>query len=359
MGMLFELWNTITDYLKDKPYWQTIKGLFTLLSLYLTGSVLAYEYLRWQYGLEPPLALFLRSYLFKQISLIALTVCVIGLLFRVADRRRATTTDTEVAWTASLRKYGSVFGQRVALIGLVLCLAVPAFNSLAPRKASNIRILFLEDPDPEFNREALVYLLYELNQRQRQWYFKVDFDVFNKRALTSSERNTCEGEREALCFAEKAGSGQQLIAITTNSLGDDHFWVNHGSTSVITTVDWKPYIPPTQYEYLVYSVLTQSIVLHLNTQCSGLPAAAFRESREGFGDLFEFSPRRYAMKPAILAAHLSPGQEETLMNCFGAEYLKTTSSLLSLEWLRSEAVKKNLERSFQVSLDAQKPSEAK
>jgi len=48
---------------------------------------------------------------------------------------------------------------------LVLCLAVPIFNSLTPRKASNIRILFLEDPDPEFNREAL------LRARQAAWQF--------------------------------------------------------------------------------------------------------------------------------------------------------------------------------------------
>jgi hypothetical protein len=72
-----------------------------------------------------------------------------------------------------------------------------------------------------------------------------------------------------------------------------------------------------------------------------------------------FSPRRYAMKPAILAAHLSPAQEQTLLNCFGAEYMKTTSSLLTLEWLRSDTVKKNLEKSFQVSLDAQKSSDSK
>jgi hypothetical protein len=355
--MLLELWNTITDYFKDEPYWQSIKGLFTLLSLYLTASVLAYEYLRWQYGLEPPLPLFLRSYLFKQISLIALTVCVIGFLFRVADRRRGTTP--EHTWAESLRKYGSVFGKRLALTGLVLCVAVPAFNSLAPRKADNIRVLFLEDSDVEFDREAFVYLLYELNQRQRQWYFKVDFDVFNKLWLDSSERKACEGQKEALCFAEKVAAGQQLIAITTSSLGGDHFWLNRGSTSVITTADWKPYIPPSQYEYLVYSVLTQSIVLHLNTQCSGLPMADFRESREGLGDSLEFSPRRYAMKPAILATHLSPVQEQTLPNCFGAEYMKTTSSLLTLEWLRSDTVKKNLERSFQVNLDAQKSSHSK
>jgi hypothetical protein len=233
------------------------------------------------------------------------------------------------------------------------------FNSLTPRKASNIRIVFLEDPDPEFNREAFVYLLYELNQRQRQWYFNVDFDVFNKNALTSSELRGCAGEREALCFAEKVASGQQLIAITTKSLGADHFWLNRGSTSVITTADWKPYVPPSQYEFLVYSVLTQSVVVHLNSQCSGLPEGAFRETREGFGDLFEFSPRRYAMKPAILAAHLSPVQEEVLMNCFGAEYMKATSSLLTLDWMHSDAVRRNLERSFQVNLDASNTNGAK
>jgi hypothetical protein len=355
--MLSELWNTITEYFRAKPYWPAIQGLFTLLSLYLTASVLAYEYLRWQYGLEPPLALFLRSYLFKQISVMVLTFFLIGVVFRVAGHPQAATA--EGAWAVSLRKYASVFGVRAALAGLVLCLAVPVFNSLTPRKASNIQILFLDDPDPDFDREALVYLLYELNQRQRQWYFNVDFDVFNKNALTSSELKACEGEREALCFAEKTGAGQQLIAITTKPLGGDHFWLNRGSTSVITTADWKPYIPPSQYEYLVYSVLTQSIVLHLNTQCSGLPAAAFRESREGFGDLFEFSPRRYAMRPAILAAHLSPPQEETLLNCFGAEYMKATSSLLTLEWLRSDTVRRNLARSFLVKLDVSKPDDAK
>jgi hypothetical protein len=355
--MLFDFLKTATEYFRDKPYWQSIKGLFTLLSLYLTAAVLSYEYLRWQYGFEPRLGLFLRSYIFKQVTVIALTVGLMGLLFRVADWRHQPAP--ERAWTASLRTYGSFIGRRAAVAGLVLCAAVPMFNSLAPRKARNIRILFLDDPGAEFDREAFVYLLYELNQRQRQWYFKVDFDVFNKHALKSSELKACEGERQALCFAEKTAAGEQLIAITTASLDPDHFWLNRGGTSVITTADWKPYIPPSSYEYLIYSVLTQSIVLHLNTQCSGLPVGAFDESRQGYGDLFEFSPRRYAVKPAILAAHLSPLQEETLLNCFGAQYMKTASSLLTLEWLRSDAVKKNLERNFQLDLDTKKVKDDK
>ena len=342
--MFNEILGPVTEYFKDKPYWPAIKGLFTLLSLYVSATVLAYEYLHWQYGLEPPLGLFLRSYLFKQISVVAATIFVVSLLFRLAERRQGDSPDDAVA--ASLRKYSGVVGKRLAITGLVLCLAVPMFHSLAPRRASNIRILFLNDPDQEFDREAFVYLLYELNQRQRQWHFEVDFDVFNPNILNSAERKACEVERQALCYAELKAAGHQLIAITTRPLDPDHFWVNRGSTSVITTSDWKPFVPPSHYEYLIYSVLTQSMVLHLNNQCSGIPATSFRESREGNGDLFEYSPRRYAMKPAILAAHLSPTQEEMLMNCFGAEYLKTSSSLLALDWLRSDAMQKNLEKNF-------------
>ena len=111
-------------------------------------------------------------------------------------------------------------------------------------------------------------------------------------------------------------------------------------------------------EYLIYSTIQQSTLIHLNTECSGLPASAFQERRVGFGDLFEFVPRRYAMKPAILAAHISPMQEVMLMNCFGADYVNTVSSLITLGWMHSDPVKKNLELSFGVSFDApeRKPS---
>ncbi len=355
--MLFDLWQTIADYFKGKPYWSSIQSLFTLLSLYLTASVLAYQYLRWQYGLEPRLSLYFRSYLFKQISVVVLTIGTIGLLFRFAGRSQAEAP--QVGWAVSLRKVGRATAQRLALVGLVLCVAVPAFISLAPHRADNIRVLFLNDPKDEFDRAALVYLLYELNQRQRQWYFEVDFDVFNKNSLATSEIEACERDVPTLCFAEKAAAGRPLIAITTLPLSPDHFWQNRGSISVISTDDWKPLAPPSIYEYLAYSVVTQGIVIHLNGQCSGLPAGSFRESRVGFGDLFEFTPRRYAMKPAILAARLTPAQEELLLNCFGAEYVTTAARLLSLDWLRSDAVMKNLERSFSIRLDEAPPSKTR
>ena len=40
-----------------------------------------------------------------------------------------------------------------------------------------------------------------------------------------------------------------------------------------------------------------------------------------------------------------------ISNCFGAQYLATTSSFLTLDWLHSETVQKKLERSFGVSID--------
>ncbi len=355
--MFDDVLKPLTDYFKEKAYWSEIQPAFTLVSLYIAACALAYEYLQTQYSLAPlrvgetsvPLiTLFLHSYIFKQITLVALTVGVVGLFVRILDRRRAPAG--QPTWASRLRQYRGPLLRRTAVVLAVLAIAVPVFRSLTPRDVGNVRILFLQDPAPEYDQSALVYLLYELNARQSRWHFDVDFDIFNRNAH-GDELQACEGEPTWLCVAEKQAAGGPLIALATESLGDDHFWQNRGSVSVITTADWKPYEPPSMYEYLTYSVIVQSILIHLNTQCSGLPSASFRESRVGFGDLFEFIPRRYAMKPAILSAHLSPVQQVMLMNCFGPDYVNTASSLVTLGWLRSNPVKRNLEVNFSVHLD--------
>ena len=349
--MLLDLWNIIRDYFKNR--WPTVQWLFALGSLYFTASILGYEYLRWEYGLASEIRLYLRSYLFREITVITLTLAITGLLFSVVDR--VSDPAKRGRWPAAMRKHGHAIVRRGALLGLVLCVAVPAMISLVPHRAKDISILFLDDPGTDFDQSALVYLIYALNQRQRQWYFHVEFDVFNKNALTTEEQHECEGDLAALCYAEKAGAGRPLIAITTQPLVNAHFWQNRGGTSVITTADWKPYAPPSMYEYLIYLLLVQSIAVHLNTQCSGLPATAFRESRTAFGDALAFDPRRYAMKAEVLAAHLLPWQKERLLNCFGADYLNSASSLLSMEWLRSDTVAKTLERDFGVRIDVGSP----
>jgi hypothetical protein len=94
----------------------------------------------------------------------------------------------------------------------------------------------------------------------------------------------------------------------------------------------------------------QGVLIHLSAHCGGLPAGAFRESRVSTNDLFQFSPRRRALKAAILAAHLSRRGEELLFNCFGPEYVAATSTLLTLDWLRGGRVRDNLERAFGVRL---------
>ena len=118
----------------------------------------------------------------------------------------------------------------------------------------------------------------------------------------------------------------------------------------MSTYAWRQYAPPGEYEFLTYAIIVQSVLIHLNTHCSGLPAGAFRESRISANDLFQFSPRRRAMKAAILAAHLTPRNELLLFNCFGPQYVAVTGNVLSLEWLRTGRVRDNLERVFGVKV---------
>jgi hypothetical protein len=352
-----DLLKPLTEYFKGKPYWSAIQPALTLLSLYIAASVLAYEYLQAQYSLAPlqigeaklPLLnLFFHSYVFKQITLVAVTVGVVGLFFRIMDPKSARAG--KPAWVERIRHYRGPLLKRAIVVLVVLAIAIPTFRRSMPRDVSNVRVLFFKDPDQEFDESAFIYLLYELNARQSRWHFDVEYDVFNRNAH-ADEFQACEGEPLWLCVAEKEAAGRPLIALTTEPLEPDHFWQNRANVSVITTADWTPYAPPSMYEYLIYSVIVQSVLIHLNTECSGLPPASFQESRIGFGDLFEFSPRRYAMKPAILSAHLSPVQQVMLMNCFGPGYVNTASSLITLGWLRSDPVKRNLKASFRVDLD--------
>lgn len=357
--MLFDdVLRPLIDYFKGKSYWPAIQPAFTLLSLYIAACVLAYEYLQSHYAQVPlqiggaklPLFnLFLHSYVFKQISLVATTIGLVGLMFRILDRKQGAAGQPD--WLTRLRPYRGPLARRVAVVLFVLCIAVPIFRSFTPQDVGNIRVLFLQDPGDEFDQSAFVYLLYELNTRQSRWHFDVDFDVYNKNAH-ADDFDACKGEPTWICLAEREAAGRPLIAIAVEPLGPDHFWQNRRHVSVITTADWKPYVPPSMYEYLTYSAIVQSILIHLNTECSGLPESAFQEGRVGFGDVFEFAPRRYAMKPAILAAHISPVQEIMLMNCFGADYVNGVSSLITLGWMRSDPVKKNLALSFGVNLDA-------
>ena len=237
----------------------------------------------------------------------------------------------------------------MVVVGLVLVFIVPFFLYFSPNEVSNIRIRFLKSPEKtDFDIYAFTYLTYELNKLQKNWYFEIDFDVFNEDELTTKQKKRCSGPDKILCYAEIIANDQPFIGITTEKLGEDYFWQNRDEVSVISTFGWKK--PPSVYEFLTYATVIQSILIHLDAHCKGIPENAYKESRIAHGGLFQFSPRRQAIKPAILAAHLNRKGEELLLNCFGVEYMSICSKLLTLDWIYSKKVTENLEKSFGTKL---------
>lgn len=368
--MLFKFIDAIVGYVKESPAWPVLQPLVAMLSLYVTALVLVYQFVEWQYRLSPPLSLFLRSYLVKQVTVVCAAIVLIlhllGRLMRPAERAasaglgpdRAAPTGPPApeglpAATANpIRRLG-VPGRRtltaLGAVAVVVAAAGALFAWLAPRAVANVRVKFLSEP--EVDRYAVTYVLYELNRAQKQWFFEVDFDVFNENALTSRERQQCASERErTMCFAELLARERPFIGLTTEPLEDDFFWKNRGPVSVVSTHAWRQYAPPGEYEFITHAVIVQSVVIHLNAHCTGLPSGAFRESGVSVNDLFQFTPRRQAMKAAILAAHLDRRGELLLFNCFGPEYVAVVADLLALDWLRTGRVRENLERAFKVKI---------
>jgi len=340
--MVAKFFDLLLDYLKGQSYWPLVQPIFSLLSLYVISCVIAYQYIEWRYHFTPELPTFLHSYLVKQISVAFLALALLALLV-------GTRWKTGVRAAAAARiKGGFRSGTRNLLVaGMIGVLATGVFLHFAPHRVSHIKIKYLENPI-SFDEFALTYIVYELNRLQTDWHFTLDPNTFNRDSLTGTEIAQCG--KDSLCYAKLIADGQPLIGITETGFDEDSFWINSGVVSVISAGQWKNYEPPSTYEYLAYSLIVQSTMIHLNRNCSGLPVGAFQQSRLSYGDLFEFIPRRNQMKAAILAAHLNPRGQELIANCFGLEYMNTFDHLLSLDWLRSGRVRDNLERTFKIKL---------
>jgi len=358
--MLFKLLDIVLGYARDTPAWPVLRPAAALLSLYVTALVLVYQFVEWQYRLSPPLSLFLRSYLVKQVTVVCAAVALIVFFLHRLSRpgpAAAVPGASEAAPSGAAAGSGPASRWRLpglqavkvlVSIALVVAAAGALFSWLAPRSVANVRVKFLTEP--EVDPYAVAYVLYELNRAQKQWFFEVDFDVFNENALTRREREGCAGPERTLCLADLSAGGRPFIGITTEPLEEDYFWKNRGPVSVVSTHRWRQYAPPGEYEFLTHAVIVQSLVIHLNAHCAGLPAGAFRESRVAVNELFQFTPRRHAMKAAILAAHLDRKSELLLFNCFGPEYVGVAGNVLSLDWLRTGRVRDNLDRAFRVKI---------
>jgi hypothetical protein len=340
--MLAKFFELLVDPLRAKPYWPLIEPVVRLLSLYALACVIAYQYVEWRYRFTPELTTFLQSYLVKQISVAFLTFALLALVMGTKWKKGVRTEAT-----ARLGGWCRSGTRNLLIAGVIVAFATGVLLHLVPHRVSHIKVKFLETPQ-SFDEYALAYIVYELNRFQNDWHFVLDPDTFNPDSRSSTEVRQCG--TDSLCYAKLIAEDQPFIGITETGFDQDSFWVNSGVVSVISAGQWKPFEPPSTYEYLSYSLIVQSTLIHLNRNCGGLPGAAFQQSRVSYGDLFEFTPRRNEMKAAILAAHLSPRGQELLANCFGLEYMNTCHSLLSLDWLRSGRVHGNLEKTFKIRL---------
>ena len=354
--MFDKFWDLFIGCLKEKPYWAALQPFVVLTLGYVAIEVFAHQYISAEHGFTPSLPLFLKSYISVRITIAFLGAALVMLLFKVRLRRQPRPSAAPGRLTAYFRRHQRIILFRTTIILLVLTGLSVAFNHFSPRIVSHIRIKFLDRPR-DFNPEAFAYLIYELNRHQKNWYFELDFTVFNSVVLTSAQADNCErSPHKPLCLAQayaeelgkKSGMAPPLIGITTEPLGDASFWQHQKKVSVISTADGGFFAPLSTYEYLVHCVMVQSILLHLDANSGGLPDRAYEESAVSHGGVFQAAPRKETVKSGILAARLSPKEEELLFNRFGPDYMNTCKTLLSLEWFHSDRVKNNLTRNFGV-----------
>ena len=349
--MLSGFWNTLVAYLEKQPYWAAIQPFFLVAFGAVAAEVAAYQYVKAQYSLTQ-VPLFLGSYLSTRILVTAAAVLALMLLFRLdPGRQRRPQPGRLVAFYRLHRTTILYRGLLTVCVGVASGFVI---FTTSPTRVSHISIRLMDLP-PDVRGDAFTYLVYEMNRMQRQWYFEIDARPFNQAALSSAEYNACnpEGDEHAqplLCYAERKTESQgPLIAITAQPLNNVYFATHRGTASVITTADAASVAPITNYEYLAYMTVLQSMLIQLDAHGAG-PTDAFAPATASSGGTFEFSPDREMFKPAMLAPRLSPAQEALIFNRFGPTYLGVCSQLLSLDWLYAPRVRDNLSKLFGVTL---------
>lgn len=347
--MLTEVLKTVFGYIKEKR--PKFVPVVTIVSLFVIAHVLAYKYIEWRYQISPRLSFYFRGYIFKLTSLLFLFMTSLFFIINMPVDK-AGRKEVHRLWRL-LREHKMVIVLRFVYIVLITILFAFGTIYFLPKRVDNIKIVFLEEPD--FDKYAFVYIAYELNKRQKYWDFDIEFDEFNENKLTTEEYEELQSifTSKSLWCAKLSAENKPLIAITSEPLGKDFFFDNEDTTSVISTYKWDEYFsPPSVYEYLAYSLIEQSILIHLNHGGKRLPKEALKLRSYSHGALFEGTPERMAIKASILTASLTPEGEELLLNSFGFNYMQTCTDLLTLEWLRSDDMLENLKRCFGVELNA-------
>ncbi len=266
--MLSGFWDTLVKYFEKQPYWEAVQPFFLVLFGAGAAEVAAYEYVKAQYSLtEVPL--FLGSYLSTRILVSAGAVLLLLLLFRFDPSRRGRPEPGRLM--AFYRGHRTTILYRGLLTAIVAVASGFVFFTTSPTRLSHITIRLMDLP-ADVRSDGFTYLVYEMNRMQRQWYFDIDVRPLNPSTLTSAEYNACnpKGDDNAqplLCYAErKAESQGPLIAITAKPLNNVYFATHRGTASVITTADAASVAPITNYEYLAYMTVLQSMLIHLDAR---------------------------------------------------------------------------------------------
>jgi hypothetical protein len=350
--MLSGFWSALLKHLEQQPYWKAVQPFFIVLFGTVAAEFVAYQYVKSSYNLTGPM-LFVGSYLSVRILAGGAGLLLLLVLFRLAPGRIDRPNPGRMLSLYREHRTSVLFhSAAVAIVASAVGYVVVATN---PARASSITIRLADLPD-DVRRDALAYLIYEVNRMQRQWYFEVDARPFNPAVLTSSERAICStpdraNEPPLLCYAEGWAAAQgPLIVITSQPLSDEIYFATHrGLASVVTTADSTSIDPVTNYEYLAYMIVLQSMLIQLDAHGTS-PQDVFTPGMRSSGGAFEFAPSRDLFKPAMLAPRLSPAQETLIFNRFGPDYLGVCSTLLSMDWLYAPRVRDNLAKLFNVNL---------
>jgi len=343
------VWDLVKDIgglLAKTPAWLQVRSFFFVLAGCGLAEYWAYQYLQSQYGFTPSPEVFLRSYVSIRILLAGGGLFLVLLLFRIGRRGRSPAAPGRLV--TALREHRGLLLYRGAVVAAVATGIVAASRPFAPSKAGTIRVRFLDRP-VNFDPQTLAYVVYELNRIQKNWYFEVDFKPFSKSSLRSDQATACdEDRRPLLALAKFAAEDKPMIGITSHSLGDAYFWEHEAKVGVISTADEAAYAPISSYRYLAFCLIVQSMLLHLGQRFGDVPLDSYPGGSESHGGILQSVPTRSAVRPLILGARLSPGEEEMLFNAFGPEYARTCSELLTLAWLDAPRVAANLKEVFGV-----------
>ena len=338
-------WDPLLQYLKERSWWPRVQPFFVIGTVWFACEVLAYRLIQTEIGITLPLSLFATSYASIQITVTFLGLVALLLLFKVGGGKGAPTTPGRIG--RYYQEHRQIILFRLAATAITATLVGFVIQTTTPKKVEQITVMFLDTPD-DVKLDAFAYLLYELNRRQSGWDLSLDFDEFNEVALESRQVRQCAAdERPRLCLAIAAAAGKPLIAITRMPLGGAYIAEHRGLVSVISTSDYSGMKSLSIYDYLMYNVILQSILIHMDST-GGLPQAAFERRSGSVGSLFEFRPTKGAFKASLLAAKLTPHEESLLFNRFGARYMNATRDVLSLSWLHSPRVAGNLKKHFDV-----------